>query len=112
MVMDFDELMLKKLSGSKQALPLPEPSNDQNQVNLMDVDIPPPLQSNQRSKKTLGLNGPLASMRPRVKCSQCDFTGKEGQEMRGHVEKKNMKLNSSAKNVTSSQRSKFCRDNT
>ena len=107
MVMDFDELMLKKLSGSKQALPLPEPSNDsfrpldptagvdvpgvevdQNQVNLMDVDIPPPLQSNQRSKKTLGLNGPLASMRPRVKCSQCDFTGKEGQEMRGHVEKK------------------------
>ena len=107
MVMDFDELMLKKLSGSKQALPLPEPSNDsfrpldptagvdvpgvevdQNQVNLMDVDIPPPLQSNQRSKKTLGLKGPLASMRPRVKCSQCDFTGKEGQEMRGHVEKK------------------------
>ena len=86
--MDFDELMLKKLSGSKQALPLPEPSNDQNQVNLMDVDIPPPLQSNQRSKKTLGLKGPLASMRPRVKCSQCDFTGKEGQEMRGHVEKK------------------------
>ena len=107
MVMDFDELMLKKLSGSKQALPLPETSNDsfrpldptagvdvpgvevdQNQVNLMDVDIPPPLQSNQRSKKTLGLKGPLASMRPRVKCSQCDFTGKEGQEMRGHVEKK------------------------
>ena len=105
--MDFDELMLKKLSGSKQALPLPETSNDsfrpldptagvdvpgvevdQNQVNLMDVDIPPPLQSNQRSKKTLGLKGPLASMRPRVKCSQCDFTGKEGQEMRGHVEKK------------------------
>ena len=105
--MDFDELMLKKLSGSKQALPLPEPSNDsfrpldptagvdvpgvevdQNQVNLIDVDIPPALQSNQRSKKTLGLKGPLASMRPRVKCSQCDFTGKEGQEMRGHVEKK------------------------
>ena len=130
MVMDFAELMLKKLSGSKQALPLPETSNDsfrpldptagvdvpgvevdQNQVNLMDVDIPPPLQSNQRSKKTLGLKGPLASMRPRVKCSQCDFTGKEGQEMRGHVEK-NIKLNSSAKNVTLSQRTKFCRDNT
>ena len=27
-------------------------------------------------------------MRPRVKCSKCDFTGKEGKEMRGHVEKK------------------------
>ena len=25
-------------------------------------------------------------MRPRVKCSKCNFTGKEGKEMRGHME--------------------------
>ena len=49
--------------------------------------IPPPLQTNQRPK-TLGLKGPLASVRPRVKYSRCDFTGKEGKEMRGHVENK------------------------
>ena len=64
---------------------------DQNHVDLMDVDrgiIPPPLQTNQRPKKTLGLKGPLASMRPRVKCSRCDFTGKEGKKMKGHVENK------------------------
>ena len=64
---------------------------DQNHVDLVDVDrgnAPPPLQTNKRPKKTLGLKGPLASMRPRVKCSQCDFTGKEGKEMRVHVENK------------------------
>ena len=105
--MDFEALMLKK---SKQALPLAEPINnpvrpldpaagadvpamevDQNHVDLVDVDrgiAPPPLQTNKRPKKTLGLKGPLASMRPRVKCSQCDFTGKEGKEMRGHVKNK------------------------
>ena len=95
--------MLKK---SKQALPRAEPIRpldpaagadvpamevDQNHVDLVDVDrgiAPPPLQTNKRPKKTLGLKGPLASMRPRVKCSQCDFTGKEGKEMRVHVENK------------------------
>ena len=72
MVMDFDELMLKKLSGSKQALPLPETSNDsfrpldptagvdvsgvevyQNQVNLMDVDIPHLSSQNKDQRKPL-----------------------------------------------------------
>ena len=70
---------------------MPAMEVDQNHVDLVDVDrgiAPPPLQTNKRPKKTLGLKGPLASMRPRVKCSQCDFTGKEGKEMRGHVENK------------------------
>ena len=104
--MDFEALMLKK---SKQALPLAEPINNPvrpldpaagadvpamevdhvDHVDHVDVDrgITPPLQTNKRPKKTLGLKGPLACMRPRVKCSQCDFTGKEGKEMRVHVEK-------------------------
>ena len=107
MVMDFEALMLKK---RKQALPLTEPINNPvrpldpaagadvpamevDHVDLedhVDVDrgITPPLQTNKRPKKTLGLKGPLACMRPRVKCSQCDFTGKEGKEMRVHVENK------------------------
>ena len=83
-------------------------------VDHVDVDrgITPPLQTNKRPKKTLGLKGPLACMRPRVKCSQCDFTGKEGKEMRGHVENKHKNEFSTAKNVTLSQRTNFCEDDT
>ena len=101
--MDFDALMMKKLGGGNQPVdvPLPELINeparpmqpamevDKDPINLFDdigIIIPPLPQTNQRPKKTL--KGPLATMRPRVKCSKCDFTGKEGKEMRGHVEKK------------------------
>merc|ERR1711990_1346742 len=34
-----------------------------------------------------GKKQPLAKMRPRVKCSLCEFSGREGQEMRDHVKK-------------------------
>lgn len=102
MVMDFHALMRKKLGGPLDVpepgqghLPLPEPDAQpamqvgKNPVNLLDVDkgiIPSPPQTNQRPKKTQ--KGPLASMRPRVTCSKCDFVGKEGKEMRAHLENK------------------------
>ena len=62
--------------------PAPAPVDMQDQgINL------PPLQTNPRPKKT-SPKGPLAMMRPRVKCSRCDFTGKQGKEMDSHVERK------------------------
>ena len=109
MVMDFDALMMKKLGGGKQPVdvPLPEPVRpmqpamevDKNPVNLLDDRgiIPPLPRTNRRPKKTL--KGPLATMRPRVKCSKCDFTSKEGTEMRGHVENKHQTWVSARENA-------------
>ena len=99
----FDALMRKKLGGNKELMEVPEPGNDPatpldlalgitppapTPVDLQDQGInPPPLQTNPRPKKT-SPKGPLAMMRPRVKCSRCDFTGKQGKEMDSHVERK------------------------
>ena len=101
--MDFDALMRKKLGGNKELIGVPEPGNDPATpldlalgitppapapVDLQDQGINlPPLQTNPRPKKT-SPKGPLAMMRPRVKCSRCDFTGKQGKEMDSHVERK------------------------
>ena len=35
-----------------------------------------------------GMTRPLAKMMPRVQCSRCEFTGKQGKEMRDHIKKK------------------------
>ena len=35
-----------------------------------------------------GKTRPLAKMMPRVQCSRCEFTGKQGKEMRDHIKKK------------------------
>ena len=95
--------MRKKLGGNKKLMGVPEPGNDPATpldlalgitppapapVDLQDQGINlPPLQTNPRPKKT-SPKGPLAMMRPRVKCSRCDFTGKQGKEMDSHVERK------------------------
>ena len=101
--------MMKKLGGGKQPVdvPLPEPVRpiqpamevDKNPVDLLDDKgiIPPLPRTNRRPKKTL--KGPLATMRPRVKCSKCDFTSKEGTEMRGHVENKHQTWVSARENA-------------
>jgi predicted RNA-binding Zn-ribbon protein involved in translation (DUF1610 family) len=47
--------------------------------------IPPP-QVKQKARKSL--KTPLATLKPRVKCSKCDFTGKQGKEMERHIERK------------------------
>ena len=101
--MDFDALMRKKLGGNKELIGVPEPGNDPATpldlalgitppapapVDLQDQGINlPPLQTNPRPKKT-SAKGPLAMMIPRVKCSRCEYTGKQGKEMSSHVKRK------------------------
>ena len=34
-----------------------------------------------------GMTRPLAKMMPRVQCLRCEFTGKQGKEMRDHIKK-------------------------
>ena len=35
-----------------------------------------------------GMTRPLAKMMPRLQCSRCELTGKQGKEMRDHIKKK------------------------
>ena len=94
MVMDFEALMFK-LGGSKplpQPTPGPEPTPGspptpgENLTMEVGRGIIPHPQVKQKSRKSF--KTPLATLKPRVKCSKCDFTGKQGKEMQGHVERK------------------------
>ena len=101
--MDFDALMRKKLAGNTELMGVPEPATPLDlalgitppapapapaPVDLQDQGINlPPLQTNPRPKKT-SPKGPLDMMIPRVKCSRCEYTGKQGKEMSLHVKRK------------------------
>ena len=59
-------------------------------------DTAPSRSSEQKSHRPLassvllakkGKTWPLAKMMPRVQCSRCEFTGKQGKEMRDHIKK-------------------------
>lgn len=74
---DFDSLMASIGEKTDQAQPHQEENSPKRPVATSVLSA-----KNKKGKKQ-----PLAKMRPRVKCSLCEFTGREGQEMRDHVKK-------------------------
>ena len=74
---DFDSLMASIGEKTDQAQPHQEENSPKRPVATSVLSA-----KNKKGKKQ-----PLAKMRPRVKCSQCEFTGREGQEMREHMKK-------------------------
>ena len=53
--------------------------------NAVPRPVASSLLSNLKKKKEKANKRPLATMRPRVQCSECDFSGKEGAEMKEHM---------------------------
>ena len=51
-------------------------------------DTAPSRSSEEKSHRPLASPVLLAKMMPRVQCSRCEFTGKQGKEMRDHIKKK------------------------
>lgn len=74
---DFDSLMASIGEKTDQAQPHQEENSPKRPVATSVLSA-----KNKKGKKQ-----PLAKMRPRVKCSLCEFTGREGQEMRDHMKK-------------------------
>ena len=82
---DFESLMATIGQNTDQAK---QPPNSAPSRSLEENSPKRPVATSVLSAKTKkGKKQPLAKMRPRVKCSLCEFSGREGQEMRDHVKK-------------------------
>ena len=82
---DFESLMATIGHNTDQAK---QPQNSAPSRSLEENSPKRPVATSVLSAKTKkGKKQPLAKMRPRVKCSLCEFSGREGQEMRDHVKK-------------------------